>query len=179
MTKLERRSYLNHFFVEGNLIKSIHLYDENGVIFSTGQGWFDSAFSYPFKDGLEVPDVKRRLKVNLKKKECFFVQLKGKRCELYLYVDGVDIKILKKDLKSKKMNSCEIWDYEIYSIEIKGVTFRQENLKEIKTTAFGVEVEKLKNELNDLNIHLMRYEIETILQNYDITKKRNKTKRMK
>lgn len=180
MTKLEKTTCYNPFFVEGYEIKKIHLYDDNGVIFSTRQGWFSGDHSYNEFDYLEIPDVKRRLKIDLAKKECFFTSVKGewyekgKFCEMYLYVDGVDIKLLDKILKSENMTHSEIWDSVTYTFEIKGVEIKQEILKEIKKTPFGLKVENLENELEGLNIKISKYDIERILQHYEVIKKHDK-----
>lgn len=169
------QSFYNPFFVDDRQIKKIHFYNESGVIFSTRSGWFGNNNKY--KNGLEVPEILSKRKIDFNLKKCFFVPVagefyeKGKFCELYLFVDGEKIKIIDRNETSEKMTDSDLWIYDNITFKILNETITENLVKKIIRTDFGKKVDSISAELEGAGIKIDSYMLTKLLKSYDLIKK--------
>lgn len=180
MNKLEKISCLNPFIFNGRYIKKIIFFDDSGVICENARGWFGNNNIY--KNGLEVPEIASKKKIDLSIKKCFYVptpaewyEQRGTKCaDLYLYIDGEKIKFIKSEKKQVQINDRDLYFYNIFNFSIFAEVVTVEILEKIESTAFGEYVEEVKKNFESDGIKLDSYIIASILRKYNIIKKESR-----
>lgn len=97
--KLNTEKCLNPYFIHNGQVKSIMFYDDSGVIATTGRGWMGSNRI----DIQELDDLEfnKRNKLNLTKKEHFYIKTEGNSYNydvyynIYIYVPTSKMKVTK------------------------------------------------------------------------------------
>ena len=86
---------LRYYGIDNKRVDNIIFYDDSGIITETGCGWLEGSESVI--EEIDVDSPVKRLKVNLTRKENFYVPAKDYYGDsvycLYLYVDGDKIKV--------------------------------------------------------------------------------------
>ena len=172
------QSCLNPFFIEDRQIKKIRFFNESGVVFSTRSGWFGC--NNNFIGGLDIPETISKRKIDFSIKKCFFVPVKGqyyekgKYAELYLYIDGEQIKLIDRYESQKKMGATDIWTYDNITVEICGHVINENIVKKVEKNDFGQRVEAMEKELKEEGIKIDSYYLEKLMIKYDLIKKGGK-----
>lgn len=168
----------NPFFIEDRQIKKIHFFNESGVVLSTRSGWFGSTNN--FRGGLDIPETISKRKIDFSIKKCFYVWVKGeyyekgKYAELYLYIDGEQIKLIDRYESTQKIGATDIWTYDNITVEICGHVINENLVKKIEKNNFGKRVEALEKELKEEGIKIDSYNLEILMKKYDLIKKGGK-----
>lgn len=175
ISKLERGKYLNPFFFDGKAVDDIIFYNDGGIIVSVGRGWFGSNNDL---DGLDVPEIVRKRKIDITKKLNFVVPYSDgyhpyKQCHLYLYVDGTNITLDKYITLNKTLgeHATDVHDVETYKGSILGVGFTFDKGVNFRRTEFGLKVDKVAKLLKEKRISIDLYNLQKLLENFDIVEK--------
>lgn len=175
--KLERTPYYNPFILEGRSVKEIVFFNANGEIVRNSRGWFGSG-NNELRDGLEIPEVKKRLKEDFSRKESFYMTFKGEYshegtlARLYLYVDGETIKQRPTTYRTDCYNGYEIYHYAEYHFDILGVPVSFEFVDWIEKTALAEELDELKKEIEKERLKVDDYTLRSLFQKFKIEKRR-------
>ena len=175
ISKLEREKYLNPFFFDGKMVNNIIFYNDAGIIVSVGRGWFGSTNNL---DGLDVPEIVSKRKIDITKKLNFVVPFYGgdyncKQCHLYLYVDGTNITLDKYITPNKTLgkHDTDVHDVETYKGSILGVGFTFDKWVNFRRTDFGLKVDAMGKLFKEKGISIDLYNLEKLLENFDIVEK--------
>ena len=150
ISKLEREKYLNPFFFDGKTVSDIIFYNESGIIVSVGRGWFGSNNNF---DGLDVPEIVSKRKIDLTKKlnfvvphsACGYYPSNQKWWCLYLYVDGTNITLDRYITINKNLgeHATDVHDVETYTGSIFGVGFTFDKWENFGRSVFGLKVAEM------------------------------------
>lgn len=171
--KLTRILGFNPFIFGGDkAVDDIIFFNDKKEKISVGRGWFGSN---NMLDDLIIPDIKRKNKENLDKKESFFMTSHTgwrdeKRVILFLYEDGKDIKLINVSRRQDEMN-MSIYHYIKYEYKIFDKTVSFELVERIVPTDFGIKVLNMAEELKKEGIKISEYDLKRIMEKYDLVKK--------
>lgn len=173
---LEVQTCYNPFFIDGREVHSIILYNDKGIVFKTRSGWFGN--NNNFRGGLEIPEAISKRKIDLSLKKCFYVPVppedwkpRGKYVDLYLYIDGENIKFISENRHAENMTDCEIWHYVNLDFEIFGHVIQDYYIEKFEKTDFGQKVESTAEELKKAGIKIDSWDLKELLRKYDLVKK--------
>lgn len=175
ISNLEREKLLNPFFFDGKMVADIIFYNDSGIIASVGRGWFGSNNNL---DGLDVPEIVSKRKIDTTKKLNFVVPYSDgyqpyKQCHLYLYVDGTNITLDKYITLDKTFGKydTDVHDVETYKGSILGVDFTFDKWVNFRRTEFGLKVDEMKKLFKEKGISIDLYNLQKLLENFDIVEK--------
>lgn len=172
VSKLTRASGFNPFILEGRIVNNIIFYNEDGKILEMNRGWFGYNNDC---ESLDLGSITYRRKVNLNRKENFYISIAdnihGLAYDLWIYVDNINVKIIDKGTCEKKCDCYSIQVYHDYDFEVYGYKFSQQFYVESIKTDFGKKVDEMSKELEQLNIRIDSYYLAQLLINYDLVKK--------
>ena len=178
ISKLEREKCLNPFFFDGKTVSDIIFYNDSGIIVSVGRGWFGSNNNL---DGLDVPEIVSKRKIDITKKLNFVVPHSAEGyypsykhwCCLYLYVDGTNITLDKYITPNKTLgkHDTDVHDVETYKGSILGVGFTFDKWVNFRRTEFGLKVDEMGKLFKEKGISIDLYNLEKLLENFDIVEK--------
>ena len=178
ISKLEREKYLNPFFFDGKTIADIIFYNDSGIIAHVGRGWFGSNNNL---DGLDVPEIVSKRKIDITKKLNFVVPHSAEGyypsykhwCCLYLYVDGTNITLDKYITPNQTLgkHDTDVHDVETYKGSILGVGFTFDKWVNFRRTEFGLKVDEMEKLFKEKHISIDLYNLEKLLENFDIVEK--------
>ena len=190
-TKLMTTSCYNPFFVHGKEVRRIVFYGDGKEIASVN--WFGSNNVYK---SITLPfEVKRALKVNLDRRDAFYVKSKpdypyGPEYDLYIFGELLGLKFLKT---AEFKSWSDIRHNDVYQVNLHGV--RKNYVRNERGEAVRIEqdgdyeetfscnytfenteeydkCEELANKLNKLcTKNLSAHDIHYILEKFDITEK--------
>jgi hypothetical protein len=193
----QKGEYFNPYFFNGNQVQNIYFFDSEGIKANTN--WFsNNGSNNDFKEFIIPSEIKRKLKVNFYLKHAFVVTTKKRHFEgynLYIPIDLFNYEI-KRDIKRFSTNLydsyCDLLSIEIKSnerrhkldennnleyyyngLELNNINIKF-NFKDIDTK-HGKKCKKLAKEFSVNHNNISKYDIDRILQNYNISKKRVKT----
>ena len=166
------------FFIEDRQVKKIHFFNKSGVVFSTHSGWFGD--NNNFRCGLDIPETISKRKIDFSIKKCFYVPVKGeyyetgKYADLYLYIDGAQIKLIDRYESRREMGTTDIWTYDNITIEICGRVINENRVKKVEKNDFGKRIESMEKELKEEGDKIDSYNLEILMKKYDLIKKGGK-----
>lgn len=209
--------FSNHYrpyAVKDYTVKHIIFFKDGQEILKTNSGWLEKTDvskdrKYVELSGREditgftIPqeEIKKAVKVNLDKKESFFISVKEpyskeKHCDLYVYVDGESIQV--EDLGSLESLRSENEVRYLRTLKIKAPSFKYmeyvgtnvlqgtnryelREVQEIFITAGGFETvltetgKQLKEKIAEIKevtgLDLSTYDLETLLKHFDVIRK--------
>lgn len=167
---LGRESFLNPFVFEGRQITSITFYNKEGVICSLKRGWFGDTDN-PF-ESFTVPLIKVKRKVDFNHKGCFVLPSTSswwKAYDLYIEVDNENVKLTCG--KSEKDMGTDRFIYNTYLAVILGESVWFNIIDKVERTPKGIEVDKWDNILSKQGIKINKYELELLLEKYNLVEK--------
>lgn len=194
-TKLGRScSWYRIFYFGDKQVENIHFFKNGKIIFSQHR-WLEK-YSYIYHDMLHLEDVaesmeiinpQKKLKVDLNMKKNFYVKNNNPQgyetnpvYDLYLYVDGVDIKAEELKLETLEYSNEEystVLNIQYYTFWVKGmaeiVTTAKVVDRRIDYTDFYNQAEELAKEWKE-KFHISNisgYDLRKILKEYSIVKK--------
>lgn len=118
-----KENWMRPLFIEGEKeVGKITFYNEQGVICRVNQGWLEDSSTIVPTDtiGLEIGEVKKKIKKDFSKKENYYMSL-GKdwdgrtKYELFIYVEDYE----KLEDKKEEMTKGYFYIYEYYKIKIR------------------------------------------------------------
>ena len=130
-----KENWMRSLFIEGEKeVGKITFYNEQGVICRVNQGWLEDSSTIVPKDtiGLEIGEVKKKIKKDFSKKENYYMSL-GKdwdgrtKYELFIYVEDYE----KLEDEKEEMTEGYFYIYEYYKIKIRNRRYEM-GLKEDK-----------------------------------------------
>lgn len=175
ISTLKREKFLNPFFFNGKTVADIIFYNDSGIIARVGRGWFGSNNNL---DGLDVPEIVSKRKIDITKKLNFVVPFNDgfhsyKQCQLYLYVDGTNITLDKYITLGKTFGKydTDVNDIETYKGSILGVDFTFDKWVNFRRTEFGLKVDEMGKLFKEKGISIDLYNLQKLLENFDIVEK--------
>ena len=178
ISTLKREKFLNPFFFNDKTVADIIFYNDSGIIARVGRGWFGSNNSL---DGLDVPEIVNKRKIDITKKLNFVVPHSAegyypsykKWCCLYLYVDGTNITLDKYITLNKTLgkHATDVHDVETYKGSILGVDFTFDRWVNFRRTELGLKVDEMGKLLAEKGISIDLYNLQKLLENFDIVEK--------
>lgn len=171
--KLIRVRGLNPFIFGGDkVVDNIIFFNDKKEKIIVGRGWFGSN---NMLGELIIPDIKRKNKENLDKKESFFMTSHTgwrdeKRINLFLYEDGKDIKLVNV-YRRKEVMDMSIYHFVKYEYKIFDKTVSFELVERIEQTDFGKQVTGMQEELKKEGIKISEYDLKRIMEKYDLVRK--------
>lgn len=173
VSKLTRTSGFNPFILDGRKVNNIIFYNEDGQIIETKQGWFGN-FNNEC-ESLDLGSIKHRRKVNLTRKENFYISatdtFNSLIYDLWIYVDNNNVKIVDKGEVEQQYEKSTIYVYHKYDLEVYGYKFSQRFYVKTIKTEFGKHVDEVSKELEQMNIKIDSYYLKKLLESYDLVKK--------
>ena len=168
---LGRESFLNPFVFEGRQITSITFYNKDGEICTLKRGWFGETNNQ--FDSFTVPLIKVKRKKDFNHKGCFVLPsptlYNTRGYDLYIGVDNENVKLTCG--KSEKDMGTDKFFYNNYLAVILGVSVWFNIIDKVERTPKGIEVDKWDNILSKQGIKINRYELELLLEKYNLVEK--------
>lgn len=199
MTIVKRQSMcFRPLYIDDKQLSNIIFYDESGILYESHQGWLELNGQDTIE--LHLPEVRNARTINPDNKDCFIVKSKEdykKDCyTLYIYADGTNI-VVSKPIERIHLETKTETNYKlVYDVIVPHIIpvpklneqgeLKYEDSHLITTatkmfsryysksvpTDFGKQVDEISEVFKSRNINLTSYDVEKILENFTIERKK-------